>query len=57
MNQWKASIAQRCVQVALTLDFYYSTRDHFPVSNMSLFLTDSSYKIIILHLSKEDSIA
>lgn len=56
----KTSIAQKCVKVAilpLILDFYCSKIDHFPVSNTLLCLTESAYKIILLHLSKEDSTA
>jgi hypothetical protein len=54
----KSPIAQRCVQDA-TLPLIYgcccSTQGHHPFSNMLLCLTASSYKMILLHLSQEDS--
>jgi hypothetical protein len=57
MNQVKASISQRCVQVAvlpLILGCFFSTLDHRPLSNTLLYPTYFSYKVILLHLSQED---
>ena len=42
MNQWKASTAQRCVQVAILpsiLGCYFSSLDHRPIRNTLLCLT------------------
>jgi hypothetical protein len=60
MNQLKASIAQRCVQVAvlpLILDCYFSTLYHQPLSNKLLCLTASSYKVIFFPSSFSSSSA
>ena len=60
MNQWTASFAQKCVQVAilpLIVAFYFSTITHYPLSNKLLRPTASSYKMIILHLFQEYSTA
>jgi len=48
MNQWRASIDQRCVQVtifSLILECYCITLVHQPLSNMFVCLTASSYII------------
>lgn len=53
VNQRQASIAQRCVQVAiipLIFQCYFSTIFHHPLSNTLLCLTASSYKMIPIHL-------
>ena len=52
MNRLKASIAQRCVQVAVLP--FFGTLDHRPLSNTLLCPTYSSYKVILLHLSQDD---
>ena len=58
VNQWKFSSNQRCVQVAIHLlifECYFSTLDHHPLSSRLLFPTASSYKLILLYLSQDDS--
>ena len=60
MNQWKASIAQKCVEVSnlpLIVGRYCSTIDPHPLSNTLLCPTASSYKMILLQLSQENSTA
>ena len=60
MNQWKASIVRKYVQVAilpLIIGCYFSTIDHYPLSNMMLCPTAFSYKMVTLNLSQKYSTA